>query len=243
MGRKSGSNRLKREAAPRFYSVPRKSYPFLTLQSPGPHPRSMSYDPITILRDLLAVARTKKEAEYVVKSGKFVVDGKARTSIKFPVGLMDVLEFKGTETAFRMLPWKGSPIHPFAIPQSEKNVKLCRITSKVTVKGGKIQIGTHDGRTFIVEDGTKFAVGDTILLDLNEGTVKSTIPLKKGVLALITGGKRLGKIGEVVEVNKGRFSSKPSVRLSLPEGEVILPRELIIAVGTDKPLITLPGGV
>lgn len=242
MAKKSGSKVLKRQAAPPFYSVPRKRYPFITRVGPGPHPRSRSYDPVTLLRDILKLADTREEALYILRKGRFMVDGVARKDPKFPVGLMDVVEFVGTSSVYRMLPVKGSPIHPVPITQDEKNVKLCQINTKLTVKKGKIQLGTHDGRTFLLDDPskTKYFVGDSLLITLPEQKIIDVAPMKKGSLALVVGGKRIGYYGEIMEVIDGTFSTPKSVRLKLPEGEVILPVTLVMPVGKEKPLVSIP---
>jgi small subunit ribosomal protein S4e len=64
--------------------------------------------------------------------------------------------------------------------------------------------------------------------------------MKKGYLALVIGGRRLGSYGEILEVIEGTFSNPRSVRLSLPEGEVILPVSLVMPVGKEKPFVSLP---
>jgi len=240
MARKAGSKVLKRQAAPAFYSVPRKKYPFITRTGPGPHPRNRSYDPVTLIRDILKVADTREEALYILRNRKFLVDGVARTEPDFPVGLMDVIEFSGTGNAYRMLPTRGSPVHPFPIPEEEKNVKLSQVLRKLTVKGAKVQVGTHDGRSFIIDDSSKVKVGDSLLITLPKQEIKEVVPMKKGYLALVIGGRRLGSYGEVVELIDGTFSNPRSVRLNLSEGEVILPMNLVIPVGKDKPFVSLP---
>jgi Ribosomal protein S4E len=240
MARKSGSKVLKRQAAPAFYSVPRKMYPFITRTGPGPHPRNRSYDPVTLMRDILKIAYTREEVLYILRKKRFLVDGVARVEPDFPVGLMDVVEFSATNNAYRMLPAKGSPVHPFPIPQNEKNIKLSQVLRKVTVRGAKVQLGTHDSRTFIVDDGSKVSVGDSLLITVPKQEIKEVVPMKKGYLALVIGGRRLGSYGEILEVIEGTFSNPRSVRLSLPEGEVILPISLVMPVGKEKPFVSLP---
>jgi|YelNatPaOPRAMG01_1025707.scaffolds.fasta_scaffold37411_4 small subunit ribosomal protein S4e len=240
MARKGGSTRLKRQAAPSFYAVPRKKHPFLTTIEPGPHPASVSYDPITLLRDVIKVVRTKKEAEYAIKLGRLMVDGLPRRSIRFPIGLMDVVELGGTDKAYRMLPEKGHLVSPFVIPYDERNRKLCQVRSKVTVKRGRIQLGTHDGRTFLVEEGPKYSLGDALLVELPSGRILDVVSMKKGNLGLVVKGTKLGFIGEIKEVMKGSFSVEPSVRVSLGSDEVVLPKDFVIPVGAKAPLLTLP---
>ncbi|MDG6933590.1 MAG: 30S ribosomal protein S4e [Nitrososphaerota archaeon] len=240
MGKKSAPKNLKRQAAPAFYSVPRKRYPFITRPSPGPHPRSRSYDLVTLLRDVLRLASTAEEAELILNKGKVLLDRVPRRTPKLPVGLMDVIEFAGTGAAYRLLPARGSVVHPFPVSEGERNLKLCQVTSKSTIRGGRIQVGTHDGRSFIVEDGSKYSVGDSLLVELPSQKILDVVPMQAGYLALVISGKRLGYYGEIQEVIKGTFSTPRSVRLSLSEGEVILPSSLVMPVGKERPLVSLP---
>jgi small subunit ribosomal protein S4e len=240
MAKKAASKSLKRQAAPAFYSVPRKKHRFITRPSPGPHPRSRSYDLITLLRDILHLAGNAEEAEFILNRGKVLVDKVARKTSKLPVGLMDLVEFVGTSNAYRLLPARGSIVHPFPAPLEERKIKLCQIRSKTTVKGGRIQLGTHDSRCFLVEDGSKYSVGDSLLIEIPSQKIIDAVPLKEGYLALVISGKRLGYYGEIKEVIKGTFSTPKSVKLALPEGVVILPSSLVMPVGKEKPLISLP---
>src|SRR5271157_4236960 len=107
MARKGGSTMVKRQAAPAFYAIPRKKLAFVTTIKAGPHGRAASYDPITLMRDILKVVRSKKEAEYAIKLGKVLIDGVPRLSINYPIGLMDVVEVVAGVGIYRMLPQKG----------------------------------------------------------------------------------------------------------------------------------------
>ena len=76
MARMGRNYKRKRETAPTFYVIPRKEKTFVTNISPGPHPKGMAYDPVTLLRDVLKLVYTRREALRVIKDGKLVIDGK-----------------------------------------------------------------------------------------------------------------------------------------------------------------------
>ncbi len=240
MARMGKNYKRKRETAPTFYVIPRKEKTFVTNISPGPHPKGMAYDPVTLLRDVLKLVYTRREALRVIKDGKLVIDGKVRRNHKFPIGLMDVVELPATDLVYRMLPYRGKQVHPVEIPKEEKSLKLCKITSKVMVKGGKVQLGTHDGRSFLVEDGNKYSVGDSLLIEVPSQKIIDVIKLQPGSLVLVVRGARIGSVGEVVEVRKGSISVKPSVRVSFKGEEVILPKEVVMAIGAERPVLTIP---
>jgi small subunit ribosomal protein S4e len=231
---------VKRQAAPAFYAVPRKKLAFVTTTKAGPHSKAMSYDPITLCRDILKVVRSKKEAEYAVKLGKVLIDGVPRLSIHFPIGLMDVVELSEGGSVYRMLPQKGRLVAPVTISADEKERKLCQIRSKMTVKKGKVQLGTHDGRTFLVDDGSKYALGDALLVELPSGKILDVVSMKKGALGLVVRGTKLGYVGEIKEVSKGNFSVEPNVTIMIGDAEVVLPKNFVIPVGIKAPLVSIP---
>jgi small subunit ribosomal protein S4e len=240
MARKGGSTMVKRQAAPAFYAVPRKKLAFVTTIKAGPHGKAMSYDPITLLRDILKVVRSKKEAEYAIKLGKFLVDGVPRLSIHHPVGLMDVVELGTGGNVYRMLPQKGRLVAPISMASDEKGKKLCQVRSKVTISRNRIQLGTHDGRTFLVDDGSKYALGDALLVELPSNKILDTVPMKKGSLGLVVRGTKLGFVGEIKEVSKGSYSVEPNVNILIGDEEVVLPRGFVIPVGIKAPLVSIP---
>ena len=46
-------------------------------------------------------------------------------------------------------------LKPVKIEEAEKTKKLCQVKSKTTMKGGKTQIGFHDGRSLISDERCK----------------------------------------------------------------------------------------
>jgi ribosomal protein S4E len=240
MARKGGSTKTKRSAAPAFYAVPRKKHPLITTPEAGPHGKAVCYDPITLLRDIIKAVKTKKEAEYAVKLGRLLVDGVPRRSIHYPIGLMDVVELAGTDQCYRMLPVKGRTVSPVAVTSDEKGKKLCQVRFKGTTRKNRVQLGTHDGRTFLVDDGSKYSIGDALVVELPSNRILDLVPMKKGTLGLVIRGTKQGFIGEIREVLKGSFSVPPSVRLALGDSEVVLPKEFVIPVGVKAPVIAVP---
>ena len=129
MGKKGGPKGLKRKPAPRFWPIQRKEFLWVVKPSAGPHSLENSLPLAVILRDILGVARTRKEAKTIVAQGKVHVDGKVRRRDNFPVGLMDVISIPEVNTTFRVVPsYKGLVLHP--IDKEETSFKLCRIEDK-----------------------------------------------------------------------------------------------------------------
>jgi len=235
MGKMGGDTRLKRQLAPTFWNIRRKQSQFVLKASPGPHRKHKSYPLGIILRDVLNVANSMHEAKTIVSAGKIKVDGIERRDVKFPVGLMDVIELTTNGQSYRFVPRDSKLLVHVEIQDAEKMVKFVKVSSKITTKGGKLQYGFHDGRTMISEQ--PLSVGDTCLLDFEKLTIKDIVKFEKGNLGLITSGDNAGSFGRIEDIKDGLFSLPKRVILSLENRSVELPTAIVMAVGLEAPLI------
>ncbi|HXV45627.1 MAG TPA: 30S ribosomal protein S4e [Nitrososphaera sp.] len=234
MAKKGGDTRVKRQMAPTFWAIKRKQSQFVVRVKPGPHPKHRAYPLGMVLRDVLRVASTMHEAEGILNAGKVKVDGVVRRDSNLAVGLMDVIEL-ATGQAYRMVPKNSALLDSIAIEDSEKGVKLVRVTSKTVIKGKKIQYGFHDGKTMVSDQ--KLKVGDTCVIDLPKVQVKSHIAFEKGVTALIITGENAGTVGKIEDIQDGIFSLPKRALVSFDNKSVELPVEMVMVVGKDKPVI------
>jgi len=234
MGKKGGDTRVKRQMAPTFWAIKRKESQFVVRVRPGPHPKHRAYPLGMILRDVLRVAKTMHEAEGILNAGKVKVDGVVRYDSNLAIGLMDVIEL-ATGQAHRMSPKDSALLKSIAIEDSEKGVKLVKVTSKTTIKGKKTQYGFHDGKTLISDQ--KLKVGDTCVIDLPKAQVRSHFAFEKGSTALIITGENAGKVGKIDDIQDGVFSLPKRALVSFDEKSVELPVEMVMVVGKDKPVI------
>jgi len=235
MGKISGSTKLKRQMAPAFWQIARKEKRFALTVSLGTHPSSKSYPLGILLREILKIVNTMREAKQVIISGEVKVDGVIRRDIHFPVGLMDVIEVSALDNVYRMVPKSGLIVTPMEIPKQEKTLKLCKVTRKVTISGKRLQYGFHDGRTLV--DDLKVNVNDTCLLTFPEEKVTNTVKLEKGSTALVISGDNAGSIGKVDDIRQGTFILPKRVLLAFKERTIELPVDMVMAIGMDKPLI------
>lgn len=187
-----------------------------------------------VLRDVLKLASTMHDAERILNAGKVKVDGVVRRDSNLAIGLMDVIEL-ATGQAFRMVPKDSALLTSVAIEDSEKGVKLVRVTSKTIIKGKKIQYGFHDGKTLISDQ--KLKVGDTCLIDLPKVQVKNHVAFEKGSTALIITGENAGTVGKIDDIKDGVFSLPKRTLVSFDGKSVELPVEMVMVVGKDKPVI------
>ncbi|HEU4605299.1 MAG TPA: 30S ribosomal protein S4e [Nitrososphaera sp.] len=234
MGKKGGDTRVKRQLAPTFWAIKRKESRFVLRVKPGPHPKHRAYPLGMVLRDVLKIASTMYEAERILNAGKVKVDGVVRYDANLAIGLMDVIEL-ATGQAYRMVPKDSALLTSVAIEDSEKGVKLVRVTSKTIIKGKKVQYGFHDGKTLISDQ--KLKVGDTCVIDLPKVQVKNRVAFEKGSTALIITGENAGTVGNIEDIQDGVFSLPKRALVSFDGKSVELPVEMVMVVGKDKPVI------
>jgi small subunit ribosomal protein S4e len=249
LGKKGKVGRLKRKAAPRFWPIHRKETVWIVRPSSGPHSLQKCLPLSLVLRDILKVAENRKEAKKVISQGKVFVDGKVRLKDDFPVGLMDVLSMPDMNKFYRILPsHKGLYCKP--IGEEEAGFKLLRVEGKTVIKNGISQVSLHDGSNIPVKSGDSevqpeaaYETFDTLKLELPEKQVLGQLKTKKGNIAIITGGKNVGKHGKIVEIEKTEAKKRRNALVVIQDEkgdryQTIL--DFIFSIGADKPLISLP---
>lgn len=238
MARKGGSKSLKRYAAPvpmQVVSVKEKK--FITRPEPGPHRFKLSLPLQVVVRDILKLAETGREARNIINRSLILVDGVVRTSHKFPVGLMDVISVRELNKHYRILVDSKGRLIPVEIPPEESSVKICRINKKYLYRG-KLMLATEDGRTFETDDNS-LNVGGSLLVKLPEGTIMDKAPLKEGCVAYVFMGKHAGSMGVVKSISSSSILRDSIVTLDTSSGEVSTIRDYVMAIGRDRPWLKL----
>jgi len=231
----AGSKKLKRQMAPLFWGITRKSKRFVITVRPGSHPKNNSIPTAVFLRDTLKIVSTLREAKSTIYGGKVSVDGVKRKSLHHSIGLMDVVELENIPDVYRLVPQGGKVLKPLKIDQSEKAKKLSKVTSKTSIKDGKTQLGFHDGRSMISDIAVN--VGDSCLIEIPKQKILDVIKLEQGCQAIIIRGVNAGQVGTVDKIGEGTFSLSRRVLLALGERKIEIPTDMIMVVGKDKPVI------
>lgn len=239
---------LKRLRAPKFWKEPKKHGKWAAKPRAGPHRQFESIPLMVVLRDVLKIAETGKEAKSIIKMGKVFVDGKARKDQKYPAGAMDVIAIQDYKSYYRIVPTtKGLEL--IEIDSKEANKKICSIVGKTTVRDKKLQLNLHDGRNLIVADSggsdaakkatEKYNTGDSLLIEVPSQKILEHAKLEKGALALIAKGRNIGMLGKIegIIVTKTKEPNKIICDLAGEKLEVI--KDYIFVVGKDKPFVTI----
>ncbi len=240
MAKKGGSRHLKRYAGSRALKLPRKSFTWTTKAAPGPHPSESAIPLRLVLRDYLSIGRRGKVVDNILAKGNVLVDGKVRREPSFPVGIMDVIQLPALNSSYRVLLDHRKRLTVNKIEQPEASVKLCRVARKQIVRGKKVQLTFHDGKT-IVGDLNEFRPGDVAKLALPELKVLERFPFEVGAMALVTGGSNVSKIGRISEIKLISGTQPNIVILKTDGGEFQAPEHYVFVVGREKPAISLPG--
>jgi len=233
----AGSKKLKRQMAPLFWGISRKDKRFVCTVRPGPHSKNQAIPIAVFLRDTLGIVYTMREAKSTIYGGRVSVDGVTRKSLHHGIGLMDVIKLENMPDLYRLVPSNGTILKPIRIDKAEADRKICRIVSKSTVRGQKTQLGLHDGRTIITDKPAK--VGDSLLIEVPSQKILDVLPLQDGCHAIVTRGANAGQSGTISDIKQGTFVLPKMATISLGERTIQIPTSIIMAVGTESPVIAI----
>ena len=245
MGRKGKTARLKRKPAPRFWPIHRKEELWVIKPSAGPHGLQNCLPLSLVIRDILGLAKTRREVQIEIHQRKILVDGKVQKD-DYPVGLMDTISITDANQYYRVVPsHKGLSLTP--INKEEAGFKLCRVENKTTVPGG-VQLNLHDGSNLLVRlaDSTnlqeaKYSTYDVLKVNLSTKEIIERVPLKVGNLAVITGGKNIGINGKIAEIEKTEAKKRRNALVVIEDEngnrfQTIL--DFIFSLDQNQPLVS-----
>ncbi|HNS25283.1 MAG TPA: 30S ribosomal protein S4e, partial [Methanobacteriaceae archaeon] len=227
--------------APEHWPIHPKEDTWTVKPSPGSHAIEDSLPLLLVVRDILDLADTAREAKMIINQGEILVDGTVRKDYKFPVGFMDVIQIPKTGKTYRVLPDDKGRLVLHPISEENQNFKLCRIQNKTTIRGGKQQLNLHDGRNCLVEG--EYRAGDVVVLQVPKQEVTQHLKLENGALGFITGGKHIGELGTIKEINITKSSMPNTILMETGDGKSFQTlQDYVFVLGKDQAMITLPGG-
>ncbi|MEM4295826.1 MAG: S4 domain-containing protein [Candidatus Anstonellales archaeon] len=195
MAKKGNRRHLKRIATKKRLAIKeKKAKKFIMKPMPGRHNKDSTWSLLFLLRDKLAIAKTKKEAKYILNKGIVKVDGKVIKKLDYPIGLFDIINISG-ETYVIVLDKKGR----LDVIKAKIDHKPLKIKNKVSIKPGLWQLTFHDGTTKLVKDNS-IKVGYTVIYDLNKKEIKEIKRPEQNALCLITDGKHAGQIAKLEDI-------------------------------------------
>jgi len=215
---------IKKTVMPKTWPVPRKGKRKRYVAVPS-HATGKGISLLFLLRDVLKIAKTRKEAKHMTLNGMVKVNNKVRYDENFPVQVFDVLNLELAKKNYR-LEIVNKKFSLTEVSDKEARSKIVKIIGKKILAKGKVQMNLDDGQNLITKN--KFSVGDSALLDTKKDVVSKILPLKKGAKIEIIAGRHAGEKGELVgfeELVRGR-----NYEIKLKDKTVKLPYKTILVI-------------
>jgi len=243
MARRGQKKHLKRLPAPKYWPIKRKHGKFTTRPIPGPHAKEECLTLALVLREVLGTAENMREVKAILSAGDVLVDGRCRKDPRFPVGLMDIIEFKSSGAKYRLLPKIRGGLRLVSIDEKESKFKLGRIQRKMMAPGGKCQLTLHDGRNLLLPENAKptdYHTLDTLMFSVPDQEILESMKLVPGAYAIVTQGRNVGMAGKVVEIQKRIGTHASTVTVQDPDGNKFQTAlEYVFVLGKESPKINL----
>lgn len=215
---------IKKSEMPKAWPVPRKGKKKRFVAIPS-HATSKGISLLFLLRDVLKIVDTRKEARYMTLNGMVKVNNKVRNNENFPVQVFDTLNLEKAKLNYR-LEIVNRKFSLKEVDAKEAETKIVKIKGKKILGKDKIQMNLDDGQNFIVKE--KFSIGDSALINTKQNKVTKILPLNKGAKIEVVSGKHAGDKGELIgfeELVRGR-----SYVIKLEDKEVSLPFKTILVI-------------
>ncbi len=188
---------MRRMCAPNKWPIARKGKPKFILA-----PKASAQDNVSLLmalRDMLGIAKTRKEARILLLEGQIAVNGKIRKDESFPLRLFDILSLTKTNKFFRMGVTKSRKFVLEETGEKDSEHKICKVIGKRILRNNKVQLNLDNGYNLL--DDIKANIKDSVVLNLKDNKIIKVLHLKEGAKAVSCSGKHLGLSGEIKEIN------------------------------------------
>ncbi len=224
---------LKRLACPKTWPIERKSITFISRPNPGAQSLDHGLPLVVVLRDIIGVARNLKEVKYLLHNKDCLVDGSVCHDARRFVGLMGVVSFPKTKEYYRILINDKNKLCVVKINEKEVNVKVSKITGKTSLKGGKTQINTLDGRSILVDDASAYKVSDSLVLEIPNQTIKTHLKFEVGATILLDAGRHVGSIATIESIEGD------VVMVKAKDNVFRTKKKYAIVIGKKEPVIAM----
>lgn len=233
---------LKRVSAPAHWMLSKLTGIWAPRPSCGPHKLRECLPLILLLRNRLKYALTYREVKMIVLQRLIKVDQKIRTDMRYPAGFGDVITIEKTDENFRLLFNCFGRFVVHKIHKDEATYKLCRVKKIVLEKKGKIYAATNDGRMIRYPD-PEIKANDTVRVDLPSGKILDFLKFDIGCLCMVTGGKNVGRVGIVENIEKHPGSIDVIHLRDSNDHSFATKISNVFVIGSEgKPWISLPKG-
>ncbi len=201
---------LKRQAAGKSWSIPRKGTKYLIVAS---HEKKNGVPMLIVLRDMMKLGRNRKEVKKMLSEGMISVNGRIVREDSFSLLPFDILIInkKTYEIGFSD---KGK----FKVNESSKEERILKVLGKKVLKNKLIQLNLLYGKNILSDE--KVRVGDSVLI--KDKKIARVIPLEVGREAAVFAGKHRGRKGEIKKVQDGiTLLSSNDEKINIPTKDLM----------------------
>ena len=213
----------KRYMVPKFWTIERKVSKYVVSPKPGPHSKMKCIPLGVILRDVLKLASTMKEANEILGKGFVKINGILRKEYNFPVGMMDVVDLDGD--VYRVLPGKNG-LYLHKTDSKDAAIRLAKIVNKTHVKEKKLQVNFHDGFNMLSAKDN-FMTSDVAVIDVASKEIKQILKFDKGSFAIVTDGHNAGLCGVIDSID----AKLRTVVIESNGQKFLVPKRYVFVVG------------
>lgn len=187
---------MKRQEAPRNWPIERKGSTYIV----KPNFNIQEGIPVLIiLRDLINLAGTRREAKKIIHLKQVLVNGRQIRDEKNNVLLFDTISVAPLNKYYRLELSEKGKFYLNEIKETEAGVKIAKIINKKILKGKKVQMNLSDGRNFLSE--AKCNINDSVLVNFKAGKIEKCLPLKEKSNVIVFAGKHAGKKGKIMNLD------------------------------------------
>jgi small subunit ribosomal protein S4e len=211
-----------RNEMPKSWPIERKGTKYIATSS---HSKNKSIPLLFIIRDLLNIAKTKREAKQILNRGDAKVNGRVIKDERLPIQIADLVCFEKIGKVYKL----GIENKKFKMQEvngKEAHSKIVKIIGKKLLQNKKYQINLLDGQNIISDE--KINVGDSVVLNLNTKKIEHILKLDKNCNIEIIGGKYAGSKGKLDGIKHRERGKKYLIKLK--EKKMELPFDLIQAI-------------
>ncbi|MAG78081.1 30S ribosomal protein S4e [archaeon] len=194
-------NHLSRLNAPKSWPIRRKGIKFIIRPQAGAHSLKNGISLSLVVRELLKYAKTNKEVKKILNEGKILVNNKPIKDQHQNLGIMDVISIPELKEHYILIKNEKGKFKLLKKDEKVTQGKLCKIVGKNILKKGKMQLLFFNGQTKLVEKD-EYKTGDSLIVNFKTNKVDKHLKFAKGSNIYVTGGKKVGVVGKLEEINK-----------------------------------------
>jgi len=226
---------VKTLASSKALKIPKKERVWTMKTAPGPHEANWSIPIGVLLRDYLKLAENRKEVRHILHNKGVLLDGKVVSDEKLGAGLLDVVSMPTADKYYRIMVDNNARLIPVEIDKKKAGSKMCKVTNKTMLSGGKLQLNLYDGKNILVsaKDAKKYSVGGSVELSLPDLKIGGFTELAVDKVGLVAKGRHSGAIGKITKITKSELNLQSLTTIDVNGEKLMTNTDYIFIVG-DK---------